>query len=79
MVLKYLFFGGISLILVLLVAVWQDVLPPRPECPTFEKQWFGKGQRPSGEESKAITPFKIKFSDEVSNIDRQCSAFICVQ
>jgi hypothetical protein len=66
MAIKYFFWGGIFFILVLLVAVWHDVLPPRPECPKLEKQWFGKGQRPSGEESKAITPFKIKFTDEVS-------------
>ena len=53
-----------TLILILLVAVWNDVLPLKPQKPVIEKTWFGPGKEVM--QSSDIQPFEINVSNEVS-------------
>lgn len=63
MVLKIVLSLGVVIGAGLFVAVWNDILPPRPEKPIIAREWFGKGLRK--EESKDVKPFVIKYSDNV--------------
>ena len=64
--LKTVILAILTLILVLLVAIWNDVLPPRPAKPVIEKKWFGPGKE--NPQDTDIRPFKILVSSKVSSL-----------
>ena len=61
-----LFLAIFALLSALFIAVWNDVLPPRPLKPEVEKTWFGPGERVK--ESIEVKPFKIDFKPKVIHI-----------
>ena len=64
--LKAVILAILTLILVLLVAIWNDVLPPKPAKPVIEKKWFGPGKE--NPQDTDIRPFKILVSSKVSSL-----------
>ena len=62
--LKTVILAILTLILVFLVAIWNDVLPPKPAKPVIEKKLFGPGKE--NPQDPDIRPFKILVSNEVS-------------
>ena len=62
--LKALILVPFSLVLVLLVAIWNDVLPPKPAKLVIEKKWFGPGKEKP--QDPDIISFKILVSNKVS-------------
>ena len=64
--LKTVILAILTLILVLLVAIWNDVLPPKPAKPVIEKKWFGPGKE--NPQDTDIRPFKILVSSKVSSL-----------
>ena len=68
--LKAVILAILTLISILLVAIWNDVLPPKPAKPVIEKKWFGPGKE--NPQDPDIRPFKILFSNEVSPLIFTC-------
>ena len=62
--LKALFLAILALICILLIAIWNDVLPPKPPKPVIEKKWFGPGHEKI--QNSDIVPFKINISQQVN-------------
>ena len=61
--LKAVILAILTLISILLIAIWNDVLPPKPPKPVIEKKWFGPGKE--NPQDPDIRPFKILVSTEV--------------
>ena len=74
--LKTVILAILTLILVFLVAIWNDVLPPKPAKPVIEKKWFGPGKETP--QDADIKPFKMLVSNKVSpkHLYRQCTLML---
>ena len=64
--LKAFLLATLTLISFLLIAIWNDVLPPKPPRPVIDKKWFGPGVEKT--QDPKIKPFNILVSNKVSNL-----------
>ena len=74
--LKSFILAILILILFLLIAIWNDVLPLKPAKPVIEKKWYGPGKETP--QDADIKPFKMLVSNKVSpkHLYRQCTLML---
>ena len=60
--------ASIVLFIVVMFAIWNDILPMKPKVPVIEKTWFGPGKPLN--ESDRIKPFLIYYKHQVNQFNK---------